>query len=79
MPKDMVANRLPPAVPMPNGALRGYDLYLINKQFEPSAICHKPLYFSDTMLSGMDTNAFHTFSLWPPAFDFSERYRSCLT
>ncbi len=50
LPKDMVANRLPPTVPMPNGALRGYDLYLINKQFEPSAICHKPLYFSDTML-----------------------------
>ncbi len=49
-PKDTIQGRLPPSRMMPTGASREYGLYSIDKQFAPSAICHKPLYFQDTML-----------------------------
>ncbi|MFO0924964.1 MAG: hypothetical protein U0905_21065 [Pirellulales bacterium] len=47
-PKNVLSGLTLPVQPMPTGHDR--EMFLIDKQFAPSAICHKPLYFQDTML-----------------------------
>lgn len=50
LPKDVVSGRLPPVQVLPIGFDRDIAMTSSMKQWIPSAICHKPLYFQDTML-----------------------------
>lgn len=49
-PEDMTKGRLPGMEPLPTGTSRSAPAVPIVKFWAPSAICHKPLYFQDTML-----------------------------
>jgi hypothetical protein len=58
-PLDMVEGRLPPARPLPTGLDRTYPMARLEKYWDPSSICHKPLYFQDTMLERHGHERFH--------------------
>ena len=58
-PENMAFGRIPPAQPLPTGLDRGTPVFPHDKLWEPSAICHKPLYFQDTMLERHGHERFH--------------------
>ena len=49
-PVDATEGKLPGSRPLPTGFDRTQVVSPIVKQWAPSSICHKPLYFQDTML-----------------------------
>jgi hypothetical protein len=58
-PENMAAGRIPGAIPFPTGLDRGTPVFPHEKHWVPSAICHKPLYFQDTMLERHGHERFH--------------------
>ncbi len=49
-PTDSTVGRLPPPRPLPTGIDRSIEGAHHHRYWEPSGICHKPLYFQEVML-----------------------------
>ncbi len=79
IPRDVAAGRLPPVRALPTGWDREAEVYASLKQWYPSAICHKPLYFEDTMLERHGHERFPCVQSLASGTRFFALSPSCLT